>query len=246
MKKNKPSCIFALGLFLALASISTCHAECEIISLLYHERPPYADTTETGAKGLTATPAGQAFERAGIRFQWELTPSKRQMKRIQNDKGCFCAIGWFKNPDREKIAKFTDAIYQDKPQIALAKSDNKKLKTGMSLDEVLSDPDIIVEIKDGYSYGSFLDAKIAQHAPKTDVTTQENTHMLKKIHLNRADFFFIAPEEADILINASGLPKTDFKYISFPDMPLGEKRYIMCSKKVKDAVIRRINTAINR
>jgi ABC-type amino acid transport substrate-binding protein len=166
------------------------------------------------------------------------------MKIIEDNEGCDCAVGWFKNPDREKFAKYTYHIYQDKPQIALAGADNEKLQNGITVDSVLSNPKLTLEVKDGYSYGSFLDGKIVQHKPVIDRTVNENINMLKKIHSKRADYFFIAPEEADGLIESSGLPKSDFKYVIFSDMPEGEKRYILCSQKVGDEVIEKLNTAI--
>lgn len=85
----------------------------EVIVLHYHERPPYMETTATGVGGLTATPAGMAFETAGIPFRWELTPSNRQLKVVQDNLGHDCLLGWFKNPERETFAHFTAPIYQD-------------------------------------------------------------------------------------------------------------------------------------
>lgn len=101
-------------------------------------------------------------------------------------------------------------------------------------------------VKDGYSYGAFLDTKITKRKPVTDVTTAHNINMLKKVHIGRNDYFFIAPEEADALIDLSGLPKKDFKYIAFSNMPEGEKRYIICSQKVGHDVIIKLNQAIEK
>ncbi len=233
--------------FLIFSSALSCLADdCQVITLHYNERPPYLKTTPQGAKGLTATPASQAFTVAEIPYKWQITPSKRQMYFLEINQGCDCLVGWFKNPEREKFAKYTMSIYQDKPQIALARADNKKLYSGMTVDKALSDPSIVLKVKSGYSYGSFLDKKIAQYKPAKEETTVENNRMLIHIHLRRADYLFIAPEEADNLIMTSGLPKTDFKYITFSNMPRGEKRYILCSEKVPDTVIKKLNTVIEK
>ena len=165
---------------------------------------------------------------------------------VKDNSGCDCLVGWFKNPDREKFAKYTHYIYQDKPQIALARVDNSNLQNGRSVDSVLSNPGLELLVKDGYSYGSYLDARITEHKPAIDRSTTENINMLKKIHFNRGDYFFISPEEADGLIESSGLPREDFKYITFSDMPEGEKRYIVCSQKVEDEVIEKLNTALTK
>jgi hypothetical protein len=65
------------------------------------------------------------------------------------------------------------------------------------------------------------------------------------IHKKHADYFFMAPEELTPLIELSGLPRNDFKSLMFPSMPAGEKRYILCSRRVEDAIIDRLDRAID-
>jgi uncharacterized protein (TIGR02285 family) len=213
--------------------------------LLYHERPPYAETAGTVVKGLTASPSANAFDKAGIPFKWALTPSKRELQAIQDNQGCDCSVGWFKNPDREKFALFTSALYRDQPQVAIALANNDKIKSGGTVAQTLTNANLILGVKDGYSYGRFLDAQIAANNPKKDVTTAENTNMLEKIHKGYNDYFFIAPEEADDLIKVSGFPKEDFKYVTFTDMPNGELRYLICSKRVGTDIVDKLNQALS-
>jgi hypothetical protein len=229
-----------------LASSPTLPAAsaCSSINLLYHERPPYAVTAGKAVTGLTASPSSTAFEKAGIPFTWVLTPSKRQLLTIQENQGCDCSIGWFKNAEREQFARYTSAVYQDQPQIAIARADNDKLKSGGTVAETFSNASLTLGIKDGYSYGKFLDAQIAAEKPKRDVTTAENINMLEKVRKGYNDYFFMAPEEADNLILTSGFPKEEFKYITFSDMPNGEDRYIICSQHVEPATIEKLNQAL--
>jgi len=219
-------------------------ADCGLIKLHYNQRVPYVSATKNGIEGLTATPAALAFKSSGIAFRWENTPFKRQMKMIEDNEGCDCSVGRFKTAGREKLARFTHQIYQDKPQIALARADNDKLRNNVSVDSVLSNHQLKLEVKEGYSYGIVLDEKIARYQPNIDRTTSENILSLKKVHLKRIDYFFIAQEEADGLIESSGIPKNDFKYIMFSDITEGEKRYIMCSLKVSEETIEKLNQAI--
>lgn len=231
---------------IACASVSPGFADCTSVTLHYNDRFPYLWKTADGVEGLTATPAAVSFTRAGIPFEWQNTPTKRQMKILSDNEDCDCAVGWFKNPEREKFARYTLPIYQDKQQIALTRADNELIQNGMTVDAVLANVELKLAVKDGYSYGAFLDEKIALHKPAIDTTASENINMLKKIHEKRADYFFIAPEEADSLIEISTLPKQDFKYISFADMPKGEERYILCSKRVGIEIIQKLNTAITK
>ena len=216
----------------------------DVITLHYHERPPYYITGPLGVYGLCADPARLAFQKAGIAFRWEKTPARRQLGILKANLARDCLLGWFKNPERETFARYSTHIYIDKPAIALALADNDRIITGRPLAETLLTGNLVLLRKSGYSYGRFVDHMIARHNPLKALTNSENVGMLKMIHSRRADYFFISEEEADALTASSGLPRSDFKYIRFADMPEGNKRYLLFSKKVETAVVEKINAAI--
>jgi polar amino acid transport system substrate-binding protein len=220
-------------------------AECDPITVHYNERVPYQQTTGSGVVGLTAEPVTWAFNKASLKFVWKKMSSKRQMKLLQDNQGCDCMVGWFKLPERLLFAKYSHAIYQDQPPMAIARADNEMLYNDMSVVDVLSNRSLKLLLKDGYSYGAFLDKKIAQYHPSVVKTTGENVNMLKMIHRKHADYFFIAPEESTSLIKLSGLPIEDFKSLTFLGMPAGEKRYLLCSRRVDDAIMDKLNRAID-
>jgi polar amino acid transport system substrate-binding protein len=217
-----------------------------IINLHYNERPPYLVTTETGVGGLTGDPTTIVFEKSNLAFQWVQTPSKRQIYILQQNSGRDCLPGWFKTGEREAFAKYTLPIYQDKPQIALARADNDKIPFVATVGEVLSKPQLTLLVKDGYSYGSFLDQKITELNPARLETTVENSGMLKMVYAGHADYFLIAPEEAEGLIKTSEFDLQDFKTVHFTDIPDGEQRFILCSLQVDDSIIEQLNMAIRQ
>jgi hypothetical protein len=214
------------------------------ITLHYNERPPYLVTTEDGVGGLTGDPTTLVFEKSGIPYQWKQTPSKRQIYLLQQNSERDCLAGWFKNTEREAFARYTLPIYQDQPQIALARADNERISSVGTVDDLFSDAGLTLLVKDGYSYGDFLDRKIQQYNPTRTITTIENSGMLKMVYAEHADYFLIAPEEAEGLIKTSEFDAQDFKIIHFTDIPSGEKRYILCSKHVEAATIEQLNNAI--
>ena len=216
------------------------------ITVHYNERPPYLVTTENGVTGLTGDPVTIAFEKSGVSYRWQQTPTKRQIYILQQNSGQDCVVAWFKNAERETFAKFTLPVYQDKPQIALARADTENIPTSGSIDEFFLNPELTLLVKDGYSYGDFIDFKIQALQPKRIVTTNENSGMLKMIHAGHADYMLIAPEEADGLIKTSSFDEADFKRIYFTDIVSGEKRYILCSMQVEDAVIEKLNAVISQ
>lgn len=226
--------------------ISPNPAKNTIISLHYNERPPYLVTMDTGVGGLTGDPTTTVFEKSNLAFQWEQTPSKRQIYILQQNSGRDCLPGWFKTGEREAFASYTLPIYQDKPQIALARADNDKIPSVGTVGDIFSNPQLILLVKDGYSYGSFLDQKIKELNPVRLETTVENSGMLKMVYAGHADYFLIAPEEAEGLIKTSSFDSQDFKTIHFKDIPDGEKRFILCSLQVEDSIIEQLNVAIRQ
>lgn len=217
----------------------------ELITLHYNERAPYLQTLDNGdIAGLTATPAEQALRRAGIAFKWEKTPSNRQIQLLERNANADCMVGWFKNPQRELIGNYSLPLYQDKPTIGLSLFSNIHIDSGSSLEEVLQNQQLRLLVKDGYSYGDHIDALIRKLKPRRIKTTVENMNMLRMIALDRADYFFIAEEEASELIRQSEFEPGDFKYIHFSNSPAGNQRYLWCSKRVTEHSLNRINQAL--
>jgi polar amino acid transport system substrate-binding protein len=217
----------------------------DAIMLAYNDRPPYIVALPDGsAAGLTATPAATAFKVAGVPVVWKKVPTNRQLAELREGAGKSCAIGWFKNPEREQFFKFTKPIYRDRPTVLIANS-HFPVQPGDTLQGILSRRDVHVLVKDKFSYGGYIDGLLAAQKPQTVVTTNENLQMLEMIRLRRADFMFAAEEEARYLIEQSGFNTRDFRVLRLPDVPPGEKRYIICSKLVDDETIARLNAAID-
>jgi polar amino acid transport system substrate-binding protein len=228
------TCIFLPGL---------CAAQ-QMVDLMYNDRPPYIIAQADGsAAGLTATPAIDAFRRAGIPVEWKRVPTNRQLTIIGQGSGNDCAIGWFKNAERERFAKFTKPIYRDKPTVLLA---NRWFAPppDASLRDLLARPDVRVLVKDRFSYGPYIDGLLAEMKPLLIRTTNENRQMVAMIKANRADFMFVSEDEADYLVEQAGFNSDDFRLLHPDDMPAGEKRYLICSKHVDDSIIARLNAAI--
>ena len=231
------------GILLVASLLAPSFAMAQI-TLHYNERPPYLLGKDGQLTGLTGSPAVAAFKAAGVPFTLQSSSSARQLALIKENKAMDCGVGWFKNEEREGFGKFTKPIYQDKPQIAMTSAKNTKVKDGVSVESILSDKSISLLVKQGYSYGKTLDAMLAKLQPKSTSVTVENVQMLQMIQAERADFMFVAPEEADGLIAAAGISPGEFRKASFSNAPNGENRYILCSKSVPDETIAKLNSAI--
>lgn len=226
------------------AAIAPSRAAPESIDVYYNERPPYLISEHDGSvSGLTGTPATAAFRAAGISTVWIRLPSNRQMKALQENRSAACAVGWFKNAERERFAKFSKPIYQDRPTVGLANADNT-VPERMLLSTLLADKKLRILVKDGYSYGPYIDPLLRSAKSGQVSTTMENIEMTRMIALHRADMMFAAEEEASALLQQAGLNPLDFRVLRFADVPKGERRYILCSQSLPDQLMQRLNAAI--
>lgn len=236
---------FVLSIFLIVIVCRAAQAQ-PPIQVYYDERIPYAISDQKGdVQGLTASPVAGAFQTANIPFEWKRMPFKRQLMTIKANKKKVCGIGWFKNTEREIFARFSDPIYQDRPTIIVTKTGNNIFERHNKIAKLLQDDSVKLLVKDGFSYGKYLDEMIEQEQPtKLVVVGSSNLEMLQLILSGRADYFFTAEEEAREMIKSSGFGKNQFKIHRLVDMPSGNSRYLACSKQVPPVMIDQINQAL--
>ncbi len=238
MKKNR---LFWLVL---LPLLQSAVAE-ESISILYNERLPYLVSSGDGTvRGLTGTPASDAFVQAKIPHVWIKTPSNRQLALLKLNAEKACAVGWFKNSEREAFARYTKPIYQDSATIGLALASNNKISEVSRISDILVRQELLLIAKSGYSYGAYIDGLIKKLSPKLKYLIVENTRMIKLVRAGRADYFFITEDEADGLIKSMNYDSEEFRYLRFADAPKENFRYILCSKSVPAAVLEALNRHI--
>ena len=104
-----------------------------------------------------------------------------------------CGFGWFKNPERKSFARFTDSIYQVKQSVTISKKGNNALERHRELISLFEDKKVKLLIKDGFSYGAYVDERISNYNPEiVSVVTSTNVQMLQMILSGRADYFFIS------------------------------------------------------
>ncbi len=230
-----------LRLVAALAMIGGAIRAEEPLKILYNERPPYMVARGREVTGLTADAATYALRKAGVPYEWVEIPSARQLFMLQENKERLAALGWYRNPERERFAKFSSHLYMDRQIAVLARTDNTKLAGIDSVAGLLGNREVTLLAKSGYSYGRFLDEQIAKLEPRIMRVTVENLSMIRMIGARRADYMFISPEEAEATLANSGVPPRNLRLITLPDMPRGEFRHLMFSQCVDDETIRRIN-----
>lgn len=214
------------------------------LTILYHQKRPFYSSQGSEVKGLVASTINHSMKEIGIPFSWVETPATRQLGIVGENKSKVCALGWFKTPEREKFAKYSIALYQDKPFVAVTRADNELMQSEDNVVRVFEEYRLKLLLKRGYSYGTFLDQKIKTISPRRTVTTADNLRMLQMIQTHRADYCLMTEEEAYDLLVYSRLQRSNFKITRFSNTPPGNKRYLLCSQKVTDKEMDKINSGI--
>lgn len=211
----------------------------QTIKLRYFPRPPFIVSNGGKVSGTVATLAVGAFEQSGIPFELLETPINRQILVINNNEGTDCAIGWLRNAEREKFARFSQPIYYSRPWIIIA---NNKAATAphRTLNEWMKNQKLRLVISDRFSYGSYIDGKIQANSPNSFSTTADAQQLIRLVASGRADYMFSTEEEASFLIN-SAKANSAVRTIYFTEIPKGEPRHIMCSKNVPPETIAKLN-----
>jgi polar amino acid transport system substrate-binding protein len=199
------------------------------------------------AEGFLVKLTRKLFLEADIPVTFAEMPPKRIIKMIKIKKGNFCSIGWFKNPEREAFAKFSLPIYQNKPIVIMTtKNQQKQFQSYRTLKDVFSDKTIVLGIMSEFSYGPYIDDLMKNNPLSKIEITSKQSMIPGLIQKKRAHFTLISPEDIETLLQSAGYHPDDFLSISMPDIPAGNKRYLMFSKGVSDETIEKINQAIRK
>lgn len=236
----------ARRLLLTLLAVGASGAGAEPLLMLYRDKPPYSYQDKGVAKGYLYELTARTMARAGIDTRFEVVPPKRIFLALQDATQAVCSFGWYRLPERERYARFSAPMHQDRPHVILSGArSSAAVRRHTSLQSLLQDPQLILATADGVSYGPELDAMIAGFPGKIDSALIPPLQVAKKIAARRADFMFIDQDDYDHLLatepefKAAGLLR-----LSYPDLPPGLKRYILCSQKVTPDTMRRIDAAL--
>ncbi|MEZ5831891.1 MAG: transporter substrate-binding domain-containing protein [Dongiaceae bacterium] len=228
-------------------AVSGAASEQSRVTILFHVRPPYAYyMTEQHVAGLLADRVSAVLAKANIAADWVEMPPARQTEEIKRATSPICGLGWFKRPEREEFATFTNPIYHDRKNVIIARKDDDHFTDGMSLQDGFRDNSRIMIVKTGYSYGVAIDTWIAQLHPMTETSSGDNAMLLGMIAQARADYAIMAPEEAADLLGTNKELGAALHEVRLSDAPDGERRYLMCSKTTPPELIQEINKALAR
>jgi polar amino acid transport system substrate-binding protein len=217
----------------------------ESLDVFYFEYPPYYHQLENQeASGIIVDLARRIFAAAQVEPAFSFVPAKRILHELQGGRPA-ASLGWFKTPEREQFALFSLPIYVNRPvEVFFLREDESRFRPYSTLEGMLQSGQFVFGRVQGFSEGPHLDTMLEKYRNKTVQVATDSVRLLKMIEARRCDFMLVAPEEADVLLEAAQVPKEKFMLRAMSDIPQGNLRYIMYSKAVPQALIRSIDEAI--
>lgn len=238
-----------IGVLVFFCALSACAEEggdeSFPLTVYYIEFPPYyyTDSNDEPA-GFLLKKADAVFRAAGIDPLYKSMPAKRVLHEVKGQKDV-ASIGWFKNPEREKFARFSLPIYRNMPlEIMYLRANELRFRDKFTFEELMGDKSLEVGLLEGYSYGEVVDGFLATSKPRTRYVVGEYPQLVRMLSAGRFDYIFVAPEEATSLINSAGIKPELFMRKRLRDFPPGNVRYLMFSRNVPPSRMELVNKAI--
>ncbi|WP_158248656.1 substrate-binding periplasmic protein [Chromobacterium sinusclupearum] len=232
-------------IFILIRSIDSCASPAPL-NLYYYDRPPFHFIASDGSvSGSVATITEKILNQANVSYIWKQAPALRILSILRQDHDYSCSPGWYKTSEREKFYNFSLPIYVGKPLVAVTRADFKAPET-ITAANLFSLPGINIVYKKGMVIGDYL-SDIISRVPtdQVHIVTLEEVGKLKMIQAGHFDLTLLTEEEADYFKNNLTI-FFNLKIIKMPDVPGGDKRFILCSKAVPAATMEKINATIKR
>jgi uncharacterized protein (TIGR02285 family) len=221
LKMKKMILIVLPTVLISLPAFSNTRAGSSQDPLLiyYFHRPPYYVERAGGEPtGFLVEITRMIFQKADIPCKFVPMPPKRILLRIRQ-KEYSCSVGWFKTPERELFASFSSPIYRNKPLcIVMRKSQVSAFPEEPSLQQVF-ESGLTLGVIDSFSYGAWVDDRIAKLRPALYKSTGTQNNLLKMILKSRLDYMLIAPEEAQFIFVNNKEMRDNLKCIRMAGAP---------------------------
>ncbi|MBI9084633.1 MAG: transporter substrate-binding domain-containing protein [Desulfobacterales bacterium] len=230
------------GLLLAAAPV----AAGESLTVYYFHRPPYYETDEAGqAGGFLVEITRLILSEAQVPFQFEEMPHKRILSRLREHRRV-SSPGWFKTPERQRFARFSQPIYRNRPLcIIINRQLAPRFEEAPEMARILSS-DLTLGVLDEFSYGLWADGQMARFKPKTYRLAGSQGSLLEMVLRSRVDYMLIAMEEAMNILARNDRAAVMGRIVRIADAPEGNQRPIMFSLGVDEQTVTKIDSAIER
>ena len=235
-----------LSLLLALSVPALAGEPPAELTVYYFERMPFFGDRDGKAAGLLIDVSRLVLDEAGIDYRFVNVPVVRLFDSLRKP-GNSCLAGAHRTKERETIYAYSDDfIYRDQSfRIVINKAKRKALPERPTIRQIL-ESGLRLGVAEGYVYGNWLDRKIVEHQPRLQKVNigNDSEKMHKMIIGGRFDYMFAVAEEARHIVAEDREHSDNLTTVEIADAPQGNMRYLLCSKGIDAAMMKKINAAI--
>jgi ABC-type amino acid transport substrate-binding protein len=232
---------------LFLKNTSVADDDAITIQLRYQARPPFLEMQSGKLSGVCGEAATKAFESAGVPFQLIENPPYRQLTLLKTGDYYDCSVGWLRIPERENIYRYSLPVCDDGAWLIVGRK-GKVDKSVTKAEDVLKNRNLTIVNRKNYSFGKEVDSMARRF--RTNVIYIDNAEitpqMFEMIRTGRADYTFVSSWEFDYLLHRFKWAATDFVVIHPQDLTQSSPRHIICSKKVPEEIMKKLNESISK
>lgn len=214
------------------------------ITVAWRDKPPYHYIENGIAKGFLLERAREVFAAAGLPARFINEPQKRIWANFQHGSTNYCSISWYRLPEREAVAQYSNPFHEDLPHtVLIAPGMVERVQAHATLEALLTDPTLTLGMIEGVSYGPVLDQMIRSGKNKLMSRTVETTQMMRMLTVGRASYMFVDREDWEFFRQKEPSAQKLVRY-DLPNMPVGMRRHVVCSRDVPQETMNKLNQAI--
>lgn len=188
-------------------------------TVAWRDKPPYHYIENGQPRGFLLARARAIFDAAGLSTRFVNEPQKRIWANFQHGATHYCSISWYRLPEREAAAQFSQPIHEDLPHtILIAPGMAQRVQAHGTLESLLSDTTLTLGAIEGVSYGPVLDQAIKTSKNQVMSRTVETTQMMRMLAVGRASFMFVDREDWDFFRRKEKSAQNLVRY-DLPNMP---------------------------
>lgn len=183
------------------------------------------------------------FEKANIKFASIWLPLQKEIEFLKRNVRPVCAYYYGKTAEREKLFKYTNPLgVSDGYYVVTRKSDQRFLKHS-SLKPVLE-----AGVRGKYLENTILSEQLAKMAEARDLDPIDKTadRALHELLEGSFDFVVLTKNYYSRALNLEPIEHQIEAHSHYEETISGSTYHIVCSKKVSDDVIRKLNMVIGQ
>lgn len=215
-----------------------------LVTVYFSERPPFSIVE--GQTGILVNLTKVILAEAGVRARFIELPASRILDLLRTGQADALGIGYYRTPERESWGKFSLALYQDGPPVAVVNARaSARVGNPVRLDDLLASG-LTLGVKGGASLGPVLDQKVRAQGLVPLETVVEVPQLLRMVNSGRMDYTLLCQEEAEYLLRTDPALGPGLVVTRLTDAPAGSPRYFLYPAAFDPALAARIDAAIEK